>query len=93
MGNDDDRSRQRGIRHCRCGRAGLAGRWRDDGGNDGDRQLAADSRFAFEPANTIASLLAANFAEATDEMYLSALIEIGLVLFLVTFIINAFAKL
>ncbi|MBX3244021.1 MAG: phosphate ABC transporter permease subunit PstC [Acidobacteria bacterium] len=47
----------------------------------------------FEPANTIASLLAANFAEATDEMYLSALIEIGLVLFLVTFIINAFAKL
>lgn len=53
-------------------------------------QIAAS---LFEPANTIASLLAANFAEATDEMYLSALIEIGLVLFLVTFIINAFAKL
>jgi phosphate transport system permease protein len=47
----------------------------------------------FEPANTIASLLAANFAEATDEVYLSALIEIGLVLFLVTFAVNAFAKL
>src|SRR5688572_31597699 len=47
----------------------------------------------FEPANTIASLLAANFAEATDELYLSALIEIGLVLFLVTFVVNAFAKL
>ena len=47
----------------------------------------------FEPANTIASLLAANFAEATDKIYLSALIEIGLVLFLVTFIVNAFAKL
>lgn len=47
----------------------------------------------FEPANTIASLLAANFAEATDKTYLSALIEIGLVLFLVTFIVNAFAKL
>ena len=46
-----------------------------------------------EPANTIASLLAANFAEATDKLYLSALIEIGLVLFLVTFVVNAFAKL
>jgi phosphate transport system permease protein len=47
----------------------------------------------FKPANTIASLLAANFAEATDELYLSALIEIGLVLFLVTFIVNGIAKL
>lgn len=47
----------------------------------------------FEPANTIASLLAANFAEATDKIYLSALIEIGLVLFLVTFAVNALAKL
>jgi phosphate transport system permease protein len=47
----------------------------------------------FEPANTIASLLAANFAEATDRVYLSALIEIGLVLFLVTFVVNGLAKL
>ena len=47
----------------------------------------------FEPAYTIASVLAANFAEATDKLYLSALIEMGLVLFLVTFIVNAFAKL
>lgn len=47
----------------------------------------------FEPAYTIASVLAANFADATDEIYLSALIEIGLVLFLVTFVVNAFAKL
>lgn len=47
----------------------------------------------FEPAYTIASVLAANFAEATDEIYLSALIEMGLVLFLVTFVVNAFAKL
>jgi phosphate transport system permease protein len=47
----------------------------------------------FEPAYTIASLLAANFAEATDKLYLSALIEMGLVLFLVTFVINALAKL
>lgn len=47
----------------------------------------------FEPANTIASLLAANFAEATDKLYMSALIEMGLVLFLVTFIVNGLAKL
>ena len=47
----------------------------------------------FEPANTIASLLAANFAEATDRTYMSALIEMGLILFLVTFVVNGFAKL
>lgn len=47
----------------------------------------------FEPAYTIASVLAANFADATDEIYLSALIEMGLVLFLVTLLINAAAKL
>jgi phosphate transport system permease protein len=47
----------------------------------------------FEPGYTIASVLAANFAEARDPLYLSALIEIGLVLFLVTFVVNALAKL
>lgn len=47
----------------------------------------------FEPAYTIASVLASNFADATGGVYLSALIEIGLILFLVTFIVNAFAKL
>lgn len=47
----------------------------------------------FQNAQTIASVLAVNFAEATDRLYLSALIEIGLVLFLVTFIVNALAKL
>lgn len=47
----------------------------------------------FEPAYTIASVLAANFADATDEFYLSALVEMGLVLFLVTFVVNALAKL
>ena len=51
------------------------------------------SASVFEPAYTIASVLAANFAEATDKLYLSALIEMGLVLFLVTFVVNAIAKL
>jgi phosphate transport system permease protein len=47
----------------------------------------------FEPGYTIASVLAANFAEARDPLYFSALIEIGLILFLLTFVVNAFAKL
>jgi phosphate transport system permease protein len=47
----------------------------------------------FEPAYTIASVLASNFADATGGIYLSALVEIGLILFLVTFIVNAIAKL
>lgn len=46
----------------------------------------------FEPAYTIASVLAANFGEASDRLYLSALVEMGLVLFLVTFVVNGFAK-
>lgn len=47
----------------------------------------------FEPAYTIASVLAANFSDATGELDLSALIELALVLFLVTVVINALAKL
>jgi phosphate transport system permease protein len=47
----------------------------------------------FEPSYTIASVIANEFTEATDELYLSALVEIGLILFLVTFIINGIAKL
>lgn len=47
----------------------------------------------FEPSYTIASVVANEFTEATDELYLSALIEIGLVLFLVTFVVNGAAKL
>lgn len=47
----------------------------------------------FEPSYTIASVIANEFTEATDDLYLSALVEIGLILFLVTFIINGAAKL
>lgn len=47
----------------------------------------------FEPAYTIASVLASNFADATGGIYLSALIEVGLILFLVTFVVNGLAKL
>jgi phosphate transport system permease protein len=42
----------------------------------------------FAPANTMASVIANEFTEATDHLYLSSLIEIGLLLFIVTMIIN-----
>ena len=47
----------------------------------------------FDPSYTIASVIANEFTEATDELYLSALVEIGLILFMVTFIVNGIAKL
>ncbi len=47
----------------------------------------------FEPSYTIASVIANEFTEATGDLYLSALVEIGLILFLVTFIVNGVAKL
>ncbi|MHB1050197.1 MAG: phosphate ABC transporter permease subunit PstC [Bacteroidota bacterium] len=47
----------------------------------------------FEPAYTMASVLANEFTEATSEMYISALIEIALVLFVVALIVNAVARL
>jgi phosphate transport system permease protein len=47
----------------------------------------------FEPSYTIASVIANEFTEATGDLYLSALIQIGLILFLVTFLVNGVAKL
>ncbi len=47
----------------------------------------------FEPAYTMASVLANEFTEATSEMYISALIEIALVLFVVALIVNGAARL
>jgi phosphate transport system permease protein len=47
----------------------------------------------FDPSYTIASVLANEFTEATGDLYLSALVELGLVLFLVTFVINGAARL
>ncbi len=46
----------------------------------------------FAPGNTMASLIANEFTEATSEVYLSALIEIGLLLMIVTGVINIIGK-
>ncbi len=46
----------------------------------------------FGPSNTMASVIANEFTEADHTVYLSALIELGLVLFFVTVIINLIGK-
>src|SRR5437899_6161377 len=45
------------------------------------------------PGYTMASVIANEFNEATDALYVSALIEIGLALFIVTVIVNILAQL
>jgi len=45
------------------------------------------------PGYTIAAVIANEFTEATGDVYLSALIELGLVLFAVTMVLNALAQL
>jgi phosphate transport system permease protein len=47
----------------------------------------------FAPGYSIAAVIANEFTEATSDIYLQALIELGLVLFLLTFILNGLARL
>ena len=47
----------------------------------------------YAPQYTMAAVLANEFTEATDNIYLSALVEIGLVLFVMTLIINVLSRL
>lgn len=47
----------------------------------------------FDSSYTIASAIANEFTEATQDLYLSALVELGLILFFVTFVVNAIARL
>jgi phosphate transport system permease protein len=46
----------------------------------------------FQPAYTMAAAIANEFSEATTNMYLSALFEVGLVLFALTVVVNAIAR-
>jgi len=57
----------------------------------GNNPQIAKSLFA--PGYTMASVLANEFSEATGDLYLSSLVEIGLALFFVTIIVNALAQL
>ncbi len=47
----------------------------------------------FSPGYSIAAVIANEFTEATGDLYLQALIELGLVLFFLTFILNGLARL
>jgi len=47
----------------------------------------------FMPGNSIASALANEFTEADGELYTSSLIELGLILFFITFVVLALSKL
>jgi phosphate transport system permease protein len=53
-------------------------------------QIAAS---LFKPGYTLASVIANEFTEATSDMYLQALTEIGLVLFGITIVVNLIAQL
>jgi phosphate transport system permease protein len=56
----------------------------------GNRPEIAKSLFA--PGYTMASVIANEFSEATGDLYLSALVEVGLALFIVTIIVNIVAQ-
>jgi phosphate transport system permease protein len=47
----------------------------------------------FAPQYTMAAVIANEFTEAADDLYLSALVEIGLVLFIITLIVNSLSRL
>ena len=57
----------------------------------GNRPEIARSLFA--PGYTMASVIANEFSEATGNLYLSSLIQIGLALFIVTILVNVLAQL
>ena len=57
----------------------------------GNRAEISASLFA--PSYTIASAIANEFTEATGDLYLNSLVELGLILFLVTFVVNGLARL
>jgi phosphate transport system permease protein len=47
----------------------------------------------FAPQYTMAAVIANEFTEAANDLYLSALVEIGLVLFIITLIVNSLSRL
>jgi phosphate transport system permease protein len=55
--------------------------------------MAQISTKLLDPGYSMASVLANEFSEATTNLYLSALVEVGLLLFVVTVILNAVARL
>jgi len=50
------------------------------------------SPWLYAPQHTMAAVIANEFSEADTSLYLSALVEIGLVLFIITLIVNAMSR-
>jgi phosphate transport system permease protein len=46
----------------------------------------------YAPQYTMAAVIANEFAEAADHLHLHALVEIGLVLFIITLIVNVISR-
>lgn len=56
----------------------------------GNRPIISAS--LFDPSYTLASVLANEFTEATSDLYISVLIELALILFVITIIVNIIAR-
>ena len=86
LGNDSHRSSAQCeswySRRCNSRLGPCSGR--NHGCHHGDRQSPRDCRSLFAPGYTMASVIANEFTEATGDIYLSALVEVGLALFIVT---------
>jgi len=54
--------------------------------------VAKVSASLFSPGYSIAAVIANEFADATSTLHLSSLVELGLVLFLLTFVLNGLAR-
>jgi len=52
----------------------------------------AIAKSLFDPSNTMASIIANEFTEATTKIYLSSLIEIGLMLFIITVLFDILGR-
>jgi phosphate transport system permease protein len=56
----------------------------------GNNPQVAASLFA--PQHTMSAVIANEFTEAADALYLAALVEIGLVLFIITLLVNGLSR-
>ncbi len=65
---------------------------RNHGRSNGDWQQPRHSAFAAGQRQSMASVIANEYAEATSDLHRSALTELGLALFIVTIIVNALAR-
>jgi phosphate transport system permease protein len=54
--------------------------------------VATIPRSVFEPGSTISATLANNFSEASDPLQVSALVELGLILFVITMVFQLIAQ-